>query len=83
MEYMDLGRPRRVSKVSIARVHSGPGAPRGLFVAGILVPGVRMLVEQGGDILVVLARDAVRIEAETPPIETIPARTALPTDGAA
>jgi hypothetical protein len=70
-------------RVSIGPAYTAPEgtrAPVGLFVNGIMVPGVKMLIADGGDVVVVLDREQVRID----PAATVEAPIgALATDGAA
>ena len=57
-------------RISVAPAYTAPDgaqAPLGLFVNGLMVPGVKALIADGGDVLVVIARDQVRIDPAAAP----------------
>ena len=71
-------RPQR----SLAPVYTPPegeAAPVGLFVDGVLVRGVKAIVDHGGDVLVVLERAQLAVDSRLQ--QPAPCPSPLATDG--
>lgn len=76
----------RLSLAPMFTPPDGGRAPVGLFVGGLLVPGVKqLLANEGGDVLLVLDRALVdvdpRVQRAGP--DVVPSRLRLATDGEA
>lgn len=61
-------------QLSLAPLPDDPEGRVGLYAGGLLVPGVRALIDEGGDLLVVIDRAAVRIDPALRPAPAAEAR---------